>query len=224
MKLKYFLQLIILFLSMVIFNNTANAAAITETQAIEWANQKGREIIALLTAPESEEKYHQLDNILFNDVDLDHAARYVVGKYWKNMSEAQRQKYVPLFKRYIAAVYKSYPLELQQGDVDFSVEKAIQNTKNTEIHCKIFIKVLENSVDENSKGGINAVFVLSIENNQIKVQDLKIAESSLLQAYRERFYKLIHEDSDDEIDWFLDELEEIVQDNENKNAEKSFES
>ena len=49
------------------------------------------------------------------------------------------------------------------------------------------------------------------------VRDLKIGESSLLIAYRERFYKMIHQDNDDEIDWFLEDLESITEDKEIEN-------
>ena len=40
-----------------------------------------------------------------------------------------------------------------------------------------------------------------MKNNHLLLRDLKIEESSLLLSFRERFYKMIHEDSDDEIDF-----------------------
>ena len=49
------------------------------------------------------------------------------------------------------------------------------------------------------------------------VRDLKIGESSLLIAYRERFNKMIHDDNDDEIEWFLEDLENITADKEEEN-------
>ena len=52
------------------------------------------------------------------------------------------------------------------------------------------------------------------------VRDLKIGESSLLIAYRERFNKMIHDDNDDEIDWFLEDLENITADKEQENLLK----
>ena len=61
------------------------------------------------------------------------------------------------------------------------------------------------------------IFSLTKQNNKIMVRDLKIGESSLLIAYRERFYKMIHQDNDDEIDWFLEDLESITEDKELEN-------
>ena len=52
------------------------------------------------------------------------------------------------------------------------------------------------------------------------MRDLKIAESSLLVTYRERFNKMIHQDNDDEIDWFLDDLMALTEDKERENELK----
>ena len=52
------------------------------------------------------------------------------------------------------------------------------------------------------------------------VQDMKIQESSMLLSFRDRFNKMIQVDSDGEIDWFLEDLEVIVSDNERENQEK----
>ncbi|MBR1904408.1 MAG: hypothetical protein IJ824_04450, partial [Alphaproteobacteria bacterium] len=54
----------------------------------------------------------------------------------------------------------------------------------------------------------------------VQVRDLKVEESSLLLSYRDRFYKMIHEDSDDDMTWFLEDLTALTQDTEEKNAQK----
>ena len=68
------------------------------------------------------------------------------------------------------------------------------------------------------------MFSLIRENGKIKVRDLKIAESSLLVTYRERFNKMIHQDNDDEIDWFLDDLMALTEDKERENELKLMEN
>lgn len=216
MKLKHFLQLIILFLLFFGISLPCRAENLSTREAQIWAENKGREILSILTAGGKDDKFAKLDEIADNDVDLQYAARFVVGKYWKQMSEKQKQKYVPLFKRYTKSLYKSYSLDLKDGDVEYSVDKALSTKTGVDVFCSVKIAEIEKNVDNNSKGGINAVFSLVKINNKIKVRDLKIEESSFLRAYRERFYKMIHEDNEDEIDWFLEELEAIVQDNEEK--------
>lgn len=209
MKRKYFLQLIILFLGFMFHIENAVAALNVQT-AQRWAEDKGREIIEILTSEDIEQKYTDLDTILENDVDLDYAAKFVVGKYWRLMTPEQQQHYVPLFKRYVSALYKTYPLNLDKGAVRYTVDKALTDKNTVMVYCTIFIEKLEQALDKSSQGGIKVQFILSENRNRIQVRDLKIEERSLLVSYRERFYKMIHENNDDEIEWFLDDLAEIV--------------
>lgn len=214
MKLKCFLQLIILFLLSFVFCDICYAESIQMQEAQNWAESKGQEILGILTAEADEDKFIKLDEIIDNDVDLDYAARYVVGKYWRLMTDEQKKTYLPLFRRYTKGLYKSYSVDLKKGDVDFSVDKALPTKTGADVFCTVKINAVEQKVDDESKGGVKAIFSLVKVDGHIKVRDLKIEESSLLRAYRERFYKMIHEDNEDEIDWFLESLEDIVQDNE----------
>lgn len=215
MKLKYFLQLIILFLSFLTISSPCLAENLTVNEAEIWAQNKGKEILDILTG-DSADKIGKLDDIADNDVDMDYAARFVMGKYWRQMTDEQKQIYLPLFKRYTKSLYQAYSFDLKKGDIDFSIDRALETKNGVDVFCTVLIKAVENNVDDGSKGGIGATFSLAKVGDKIKVRDLKIEESSFLHAYRERFYKMIHEDNDDEIDWFLEMLEEIVVDSEEK--------
>ena len=218
MKLK-FIFCLTAFLGILLFcSSLASASAFTQTEALNWANHKGKQILSILSSENKSDKYTTLDRILDNDVDLDYAAKFVVGKYWKQMTSDQQSKYLSLFRRYAKTVYRSYSLDLQKGEVYFTTDKAIITKPDTaDVFCTIYINSVEKNVDEASKGGINTIFTLHKQNNTIKVRNLKIEESSFLSAYRQRFYKMIHEDSEDEIDWFLEDFETIVTDNEIEN-------
>ena len=220
MKIKYFLQLIILFL-FAFLTSAAKSENLSASEAENWANDKGKEILQILADKDLERKYTELDKILYNDVDLDHAARFVVGRYWRKMSEEQKETYVPLFKRYTAALYKSFPLDVKKGSVDFQIDKIQPNKDYFDVICSISLNNSEKQQDttaDNSR--IKVIFSLVKPENKIMVRDLKIAESSLLATYRERFYKLIHQDNDDEIDWFLEDLTSLTEDKEAENALK----
>ncbi len=219
MKIKSFLQLIILFFGIFCFNIT-EAKALTSAEAQSWAQQKGEQILQILSSPSSPQKYTELDKILTQDIDLNHAAKFVVGKYWRQMTPEQQAEYVPLFKRYVAALYKSVPLDIETDSIHFQIDKTITTSNGVEVWCTIFAKQLEKAVDEKSKGGIKVLFILTDANGSIQVRDLKVEESSLLLSYRDRFYKMIHEDNDDDITWFLEDLTTITQDTEEKNEQK----
>lgn len=219
MKLKYFLQFITVFF-IAIYSIAASAEVFSTDEAKTWTDGKGKEILDIMTSGDYAEKYKQLDNLLLNDVDLDYAARFVVGRYWKKMTPEQQAEYVPLFKRYTSALYKGYPLQLEKGEVTYTIDKVITDKESQFVHCTIFIKSVEKKVDDASKGGIKVVFRLVKNNGKIQVRDLQIAESSFLHAYRERFYKMIYEDNDEEIAWFLEDLQQITADMEEEKSEK----
>lgn len=194
----------------------ANAFAQPQSEvAKQWALNKGEQILKILSSKDLEYKYSELDKILYEDIDLDHAARFVVGRYWRQMSDEQKAKYVPLFKRYTAALYKSFPLDVPQDSIGYEIIKIQQNQEFFDVFCSINLTNKEQNTKEKAK--INVIFSLTNQNNKIMVRDLKIGESSLLIAYRERFYKMIHQDNDDEIDWFLEDLESITEDKEIEN-------
>jgi phospholipid transport system substrate-binding protein len=219
MKIKSFLQLIILFFGIFCFN-AENAIALTPQAAKQWAQNKGEQILQILSAPTSAQKYAELDTILAQDIDLDHAAKFVVGKYWRQMTPEQQAEYVPLFKRYVSALYKSVPLDIKTDSIRFQIDKTAQTSAGTEVWCTIFAPQIEEMADEKSQGGIKVLFILTDANGHVQVRDLKVEESSLLLSYRDRFYKMIHEDSDDDMTWFLEDLTTVTQDTEEKNAQK----
>jgi phospholipid transport system substrate-binding protein len=212
MKIKHFLRLIILFLS-VIFPLYSASAALNEVGARQWAEDKGAEILKILAEPNSEDKYAALDKILTTDIDLDHAARFVVGKYWRTMTEEQQTQYVGLFKRYVTALYKNYPLDIATDSVEFKIEKVLPQKDKMLVKCLLLLKALQTNSDETPKY-IKVLFVLKENSNRIQVEDLKVEDSSLLLSFRNRFYKMIHQDNDDEISWFLEDFNAIIEDTE----------
>ncbi len=216
MKLKYFLLQLFFFWALLFKPYIAFA---NSDEARDWAASKGEQILKILSDKDLERKYADLDKILYEDIDLDHAARFVMGRYWKKMSDEQKKVYVPLFKRYTAAAYKSFPLDIPKDSIDYEIIKIQPNKNFYDVICTISIMQPEKENNEKTNGTakINVIFSLTKQNQKIMVRDLKIGESSLLIAYRERFNKMIHDDNDDEIEWFLEDLENITADKEEEN-------
>lgn len=92
MKRNHFLQLIIvclwLFCSFSVF-----AAPIDSQKAKDWVNDKGRVLLDTFNEPDLQKKYRQLDELFFKHVDLDYIGKFVVGKYWRQMSAEQQARY-----------------------------------------------------------------------------------------------------------------------------------
>ena len=72
---------------------------------------------------------------------------------------------------------------------------------------------------ENILQDILVEFNIRREGSALLLTDIKIAESSLSIAYRNKFYQMMMED-DEEITWFLEDFEVLVRSIETKNEQK----
>lgn len=216
-KMKVLLRLIF-FLLLTLAVSAEAAEKIGVKEAENWANHKGNQILQILADTNLERKYKALDEIFYKDIDLDHAAKFAVGKYWRKMAPEQQKQYVPLFKQYINSIYKGYPLNFGEGEVSFSVAKVLPTKSGVDVWCVIKLKALQQATGQ-TQNGFNVLFALVKNDGVLQVRDLKIGESSLLLAFRDRFYKMIYNDNDEEIDWFLEDLQTITRDNEEKNQQ-----
>lgn len=205
MKRKIFLQLIICFL----FSSTVFGAMIASNQAQGWVEDKGHSLIKIFSETDLSQKHSKLDNFFINYVDMEYIAKFVIGKHYKDMSPEQREIYFPLFKRYALAVYKNFPLYFGE-EVDFEVVNVLPKDKSTNVFTEISITPEQKIIIE---------FVLLGSNNQIKIADIKLAEISLILAYRNRFNEMVMQ-NDGDISWFLEDLEMITKSTEKTNREK----
>ena len=151
-----------------------------------------------------------------NDIDLDYIGKFVVGKYWRQMSKEQQERYIPLFKRYSLSLYKSFPLSFSL-DIDFKVTNVKQEKDYADITTQIILDEPELAAQNQNK--ILVVFRVHKVKDKLKIIDLKLAESSLILSYRGRFYEMIRE-LDDEMEWFLEDLETITVSAEQQNQMK----
>lgn len=201
MKSKIFLQLIILcFICLV--SKSVLADTITKDEAEIWVNKQGQNLLKSFSEPDIKTRYQDLDNMFLNYVDLDYIGKFVMGKYWRQMTPEQREKFMPLFKRYSMAIYKSFPLDFSMK-IGFKVTSVKIDKSYTDVTTVVDLN--PGDVSPNKQTFIVS-FRLTKNKGQLKIIDLKLAESSLILSYRNRFYEMI-KNSGDEIEWFLEDLE-----------------
>ncbi|MDD4557011.1 MAG: ABC transporter substrate-binding protein [Alphaproteobacteria bacterium] len=207
MRVKFFLRLIIFSL---LFSGVAWATTkqISKIEAEAWANDKGLVLLETLSEPSLEIKYEKIDTLVKNYVDLDYLAKFVMGKHWREMSEAQKVEYVALFKRYSLALYKTFPLSFSKNEVTFSVTKAqVEKTyTNVYVNVELLRGLTGNSAQ---KQNFLVEFRLHRKDNKIMIVDLKVAETSFILAYRSRFAEMIAR-NDGDIAWFLEDLSDMT--------------
>ena len=220
MKSNIFLRLIIV-LTLLFCTTNLQAAPIASQDALNFANTIGKELIMDFQEQNLAKRYEKLDNLLVKHIDIDYIAKFVIGKYWRNMTTEQQQKYIDIFKRYGLAYYKTLPLDFA-ASLTYEVIKAETDGKFTNVSTIVHFDI------NNQHQEMALIFRLHESGGIIKAVDVKIAESSMLLAYRSKFYEMIAQ-NDEEIDWFLEDLEDITNSWENSlkenatNKQKSLE-
>jgi phospholipid transport system substrate-binding protein len=210
MKIKLFLQLIIF----CFFVNFAHAVQISESEARQWVAEKGNLLLDTFSEKDLETKHEKLDYLFLNHVDLDYIAQFVMGRYWRQMSEEQRERYKDLFTRYSLGVYKGFPLDFKDR-INFRVTAVETRARHTDVSTFIQMQ----GAPSRDLERILVVFRLHKSNGSIKIIDIKLFESSLILSYRSRFTKMVT-DAEEDIEWFLEELQDVVESTEENNRRR----
>ena len=131
------------------------------------------------------------------------------------MNAEQQEEYREIFKRYAMSIYKSFPLDFDTDRIHFEIVKVIPDNQKIIVRAKV-------NIDTNEPEPMSDIFVdfvLKQKEEQFKIVDLKLGESSLILSYRSRFYEMIAQ-NDDDVTWFLEDLGDITEAAERTNQEK----
>lgn len=212
MKSKFFLQLIICIST--IWAMAAQAAPVKPSVAEAWADKTGRELLDTFRDPVIARRYENLDRIFRENIDMDYVSRFVIGKYWRKMTDEQKAAYQGIFARYALSTYKTFPLNFLDS-ISYKVTRATAETRFTTVTAVIHVRLNP----EQPPQDFVLYFRLHEVSGKILLVDIKLAESSLILVYRNKFYEQIAA-LEGEIDWFLEDLETQTLSNENNNRRK----
>lgn len=189
----------------------ADTIAVPSAEARQWANTKGNELIEALSETNVAEKFAKLDQMMTEDVNLDYVGKFVIGKYAKQMTPEQKQKYLDLFRRYVLSLYKKTNFNFDAHAINFTIDNVNEFPKFTNVTCSVDPGNLNKDIKIER---IPIKFkLLRGDNNRIQAVDLEISNVSMVIEYRKRFYQMILNEHEN-IDWFLDTFENKVKANE----------
>lgn len=184
----------------------------TQTDQVrDFLNTTGQKIIETIGSDDEDEKFEALDEIFEKDVNVSYMARFCLGRYYRMLNENQKETYHDLFKRYVKSIYKSYPLKFNPKDIHFEILDIKEGEKSA--HAEVLITLPPEMQTETLKT-LRVSF--QIENKPAGgfwVNDLQISEASMLVTLKNRFMTMMKDD-EEEIEWFLDDLETLVTSNE----------
>lgn len=209
MKSNCFLYFI-LFCGLLLFSPQVQAQNLTTTEAEAFALEQGNNLLSAFSEKDLATKYQKLDNLFINYIDLNYISKFVVGKYWREMTMEQQKEYQSLFKRYAMSLYKGFPLQFDNR-ISFTITGSQIDGNAVVVSANINYKKPEGQTDS-----YLVEFRMHKTDGHIMLTDIKVAESSLILSYRTRFYQMIKE-SDEDMGWFLEDFELIT-----KSAEKHY--
>ncbi len=201
MKSNIFLRVIIGCL-MLLATHVCRAADLSEKEALDFAATKGKELLMAFQEPNLSKRYETLDNMALTYIDIDYISQFVMGKYWRQMTQEQRLRYKDVFKRYGLAFYKTLPLDFAKN-LTYDISGAQAEGKFVNVAATVHVSLGQESQS------VMLVFRLHRVNGIVKAVDVKVAESSMLLAYRGKFYEMLAQ-TDGEIEWFLEDLEDLT--------------
>lgn len=203
MKSNLFLRVIIGILTLCA-PSLVFAQSVDVDKAVVWAEDKGQLLLNTFQEKDISARNVKLDNLFDEYVDVHYVAKFVSGRYWQDMNENQRQEYVELFRRYVKALYKTFPLDFVSR-LSYRVINAVSDKNFVVVNTLIKLDADEN----NPMQDILLSFRLHSKDGELKLVDIKVAESSLLLSYRNKFAEMFRT-VDGEISWFLEDLSSLV--------------
>ncbi len=96
-------------MSLVLLGPAGNAAAASpaEGDPADFVATVGQQVVQVLATQELEpdQRSRHFRDIFVHALDLDTMARRVLGRHWRVASEAQRDRYIALFRKYVVNLY-----------------------------------------------------------------------------------------------------------------------
>ncbi len=153
--------------------------------AAEAVRRMAQEAIVVLsdTSLSAEQRAQGLRRLMARDIDIPPIARFVLGRYWRAVSERQRDAYVDAYSDYILNAYTAKigggATALERFDV---VKTQAHGTKDFLVYCIVA-----------RAGGepVNAIWRLRQRDGRFRIIDLMVEGVSMVQTQRQEFVSMM---------------------------------
>lgn len=165
-------------LFVVLFSATSPAMA-DANGAAQFVDGLGKQVLDLAkdSSRTDSEKQQILKDIFFQSVDVDWIGRFVLGRFWRDASEAQRQQYLTNYRNFISTNYTS---RLR----DYTGETYKLAGSRDEGDGKYFVSV--DIVRPNGQN-VETNYKVKEENSSYKIIDIVVEGVSLITTQRSEF-------------------------------------
>ncbi len=174
-------------------------AQTAEGRASAFVKNIGDRLVSVVNGPESDrEKRAKLTTIIDGAVDVDGVARFCLGRFWRNASPEQQQRYTELFHQVLVNNITAKLGEYR--GVRFTMGRAQQRDDNT---------VVATVVERPNNPPTNVEWIISNPNSNPKIIDV-VAEGTSLRLTQRQDYASYLSRNNNDIDALINAMRQQV--------------
>ncbi len=201
LKNESYMKKILIFCFVFMFFS-ANAFAQPAISASKWIDVKGREFLSIFAEEDLDQRASRIEKMFYDVIDVNYIAKFVIGRFWREMSEQEKEYYLEVFPNYAVNSYKNIPIVF---NASFKVLKEKKVKEHIyEVTVKINIEDLEELAENEDFSTL--YFKVKAYADDYRILDVKTEAGSLLLVYRTQFAEMLKERGYDYI-WFIDDLQ-----------------
>jgi phospholipid transport system substrate-binding protein len=184
--MKLILRAIFAFL-FIVNSSAALAYGNSESEAKEFVNKTSQKVMSIIRASNADgSKSQQLTNVFVDTMDIDWIAKFVLGKYWNTISDAEKSSYMSIYRSYLISSY--VPLFKKYNHQDIVIE-SIKPLGNDQYMVSTLIK------NENAESSYVVDYRLKFSSGTYKIRDIVAEGVSLLATQRSEFGAIVSNES-----------------------------
>jgi phospholipid transport system substrate-binding protein len=131
--------------------------------------------------------------------DFEYMARSALGPHWRDLTPAQRNEFVPLFRTFIEQVYlskvKDYSVEKVQDEVQSTKIQFVRESYDGPDYARVYSTV----VLKDHPDPLQVNYLLKKDEDGWRVYDITIDAISVMANYRNQFNRVINNDGYDKL-------------------------
>jgi len=177
----------------------ATAPARAEETAGAWVHDLGNKVVDILisTSGQPDERKARLRDIFLVSFDVDFIAQFVIGRFWRKATPAQREEFMTLMPTYVATVYAAL-FASYEGD---GFEVVLEREEGDGAYVRGLIL-------RNDGPNVEAAFSISKPDGEYLIKDASVEGISLLVTKRSEFGSVLSREG---LDGLIARMRKILQ-------------
>ena len=130
-----------------------------------------------ITPIEDQKRFREL---MLDSFDLNGVGKWVIGRYWRRTSKAERVRYLSLFEKFIIATYSKRFRGYTKAKLQVNGSTESNNSA-----------LVESQINRNNSKPIKIIWRVKLSNGKYKIIDIIIEGVSWVQTQRSEFVSVI---------------------------------